>query len=60
MRKWKQVVFGLKGGDPRYKIMLIRERDNVRQQFYDPVHKMRENIKHLHKMRVRENNERAR
>ena len=58
-RKWKEVVFGLKGGDPRFKIMLILERDKIRSQYYDPVRKMRENIKQLHKMRVIENNERA-
>lgn len=58
-RKWKEVVFGLKGGDPRYKILLIREKDLVRAQYYDPIHKMRENIKQLAKKRLAENRERA-
>lgn len=33
MRKWKEVVWG-SGGDPRYALLLIQERDRVRKEFF--------------------------
>ena len=60
LRKWKDEVFGFSGGDPRLKLLLILERDKIRQQYYDPVRKMRENIKEMHRKRQKEINERAR
>jgi len=59
-RKWREVTFGLRGGDPRYKVLLIQERDRIRREYYEPVRKMRENIKILHKLRVQQLNKRAR
>ena len=35
LRKWKDCVFGIKG-DPKLKLILVEERDRIRQQFYEP------------------------
>ncbi len=45
-------MFGFKGGDPRYKILMIMERDKLRRDYYLPAKKRALNIKVIHKTRI--------
>lgn len=58
LRKWKESVFGLKG-DPRLKLMVIEERDRIRNEYYEPRKEARLNIKAMAKARVEHNREMA-
>ena len=59
LRKWKESVFGLKG-DPRLKLLIIEERDRIRNEYYEPRKEARVNIKEMAKARVAHNREMAR
>lgn len=51
-RKWREQVFGFKGGDPRIKLALIDERDRIRNLFYLPAKERRKNLIKMHKERI--------
>lgn len=53
-RKWKTEVFGL-GGDPRLALLLITERDKVRQEFFHPQIQRRKNLRFLKKLVTKKN-----
>jgi len=44
LRTWKEKIWGL-GGDPRLALMMMQERDRIREEFYKPVIESRKNIR---------------
>lgn len=44
LRRWKEQVFGI-GADPRLALMMIEERDKIRDEFYKPVLEHRKSLK---------------
>lgn len=44
MRTWKEKTWGL-GGDPRLALMMMQERNKIRDEFYKPVIESRKNIR---------------
>lgn len=48
-RTWREKVFGT-GGDPRLALLLMAERDRIRQEFFQPHIERRKNLKFLRKV----------
>ena len=48
-RAWREKVFGT-GGDPRLGLLLMSERDRVREEFFKPQIERRKNLRVLRKV----------
>jgi hypothetical protein len=44
MRTWKEKTWGF-GGDPRLGLMLIMERDRIRDEYYKPILEQRKSLR---------------